>query len=316
LRNASILRQCCDVSSVACTMGCIVCTHPRQNQRLDRKATTLTIVETLIILLLGCAVGVTAGMFSVGGGILITPMLVNTLGMPPLVAVGTGLCQMIGVAVASLIKAQRSGLGELKLAVVIAVPTWLGVQLGVELLKRLNTLGIAASFVNVAFIVILAISALLMATAPADPGVVRGVLSTSRLGPTLTLSTVDRVVPYFVLVPASIVIGALGGILGIGGGLLWTPLLTRGIGMRVNSAAMASTGVLLVTSLSGTVNYALAGHVRLDIAMLMLVGASIFAQLGITIGKKISPSNLKWAFVVMVICMDTYLILKTILDVR
>ena len=297
-------------------MGCIVCTYPRQNQRRDRKATTLTIVETLIILLLGCAVGVTAGMFSVGGGILITPILVNMLGMPPMVAVGTGLCQMIGVAVASLIKAQRSGLGELKLAVVIAIPTWLGVQLGVVLLQHLNTLGFAASFVNIAFIMVLATGAILMASAPPDPGAVRGVLSTSKLGPTLALSTVERVVPYFVLIPAAIVIGALGGILGIGGGLLWTPLLTRGVGMRVNSAAMASTGVLLVTSLTGTVNYALAGNVRLDIAMLMLIGASIIAQIGITIGKKISPAKLKWAFVLMVICMDSYLILKTILDAR
>ena len=184
------------------------------------------------------------------------------------------------------------------------------------LLQHLNTLGLAASFVNIAFILVLATGALLMATAPADPGALRGVLSTSSLGPTLALSTVERVVPYFVLVPAAIVIGVLGGILGIGGGLLWTPLLTRGVGMRVNAAAMASTGVLLVTSVSGTVNYALAGNVRLDIAMLMLIGASIFAQLGITIGKKISPAKLKWTFVLMAICMDSYLILKTILDAR
>jgi uncharacterized membrane protein YfcA len=190
------------------------------------------------------------------------------------------------------------------------------VQLGVALLQHLNTLGLAASFVNTAFITVLATGAILMASAPADPGAVRGVLSTSSLGPTLALSTVERVVPYFVLVPAAIVIGALGGILGIGGGLLWTPLLTRGVGMRVNAAAMASTGVLLVTSLTGTVNYALAGYVRLDVAMLMLIGASIFAQIGITIGKKISPTKLKWAFVLMVVCMDSYLILKTILDAR
>jgi uncharacterized membrane protein YfcA len=162
----------------------------------------------------------------------------------------------------------------------------------------------------------LAISALLMATAPADPGDVRGIFSTSKLGPVLKLNTVDRVVPYIVILPAAVFIGGLGGILGIGGGLLWTPLLTRGIGMRVNSAAMASVGVLLITSVSGTVNYALAGSVRLDIAMLMLIGASLFAQLGIHIGKTISPSKLKWAFVAMVICMDTYLILKTLLDAR
>ncbi len=132
----------------------------------------------------------------------------------------------------------------------------------------------------------------------------------------MKLNTVDRVVPYIVILPAAVFIGGLGGILGIGGGLLWTPLLTRGIGMRVNSAAMASVGVLLITSVSGTVNYALAGSVRLDIAMLMLVGASLFAQLGIHIGKTISPNKLKWAFVGMVICMDTYLILKTFLDAR
>jgi len=121
-------------------------------------------------------------------------------------------------------------------------------------------------------------------------------------------------VPYSVLIPSAIIIGTLGGILGIGGGLLWTPLLTRGVGMRVNSAAMASIGVLMITSLTGTVNYAIAGNVRLDIAMLMLVGASVFAQFGIQIGKSLKPQILKWSFVGMVIFMDTYLILKTVLD--
>jgi len=274
----------------------------------------LTVFNSVVILALGCAVGVTAGMFSVGGGILITPILVNAIGLPAPVAVGTGLCQMIGVAVASLIKAQRSGLGELKLAGVIALPTWIGVQCGVALLHALNARGLASSFVNVAFIVMLALSALLMATAPAEPGNIPGRLSTTKFGPVLRLQSVDRVVPYSVLIPSAIVIGTLGGILGIGGGLLWTPLLTRGVGMRVNSAAMASIGVLMITSLTGTVNYAIAGNVRLDIAMLMLVGASIFAQVGIHIGKSLKPQILKWSFVGMVIFMDTYLILKTVLD--
>ena len=123
MRNASIDRQCCNVRAVTGPLGGYIGVSPREDQRFCGKVTTLTIVEILIILLRGCAVGVTAGMFSVGGGILITPILVNMLGMPPMVAVGTGLCQMIGVAVASMIKAQRSGLGELKLAVVIAIPT-------------------------------------------------------------------------------------------------------------------------------------------------------------------------------------------------
>jgi len=297
-------------------MGSLVGLHCRVRKREIEQATSLTVLNAVIVIFLGCAVGVTAGMFSVGGGILITPILVNALGLPAPVAVGTGLCQMIGVAVASLIKAQRSGLGELKLAAVITLPTWIGVQLGVALLQYLNARGAAASFVNVAFIVMLALSAILMATAPAVPGDVEGILSTRKLGPVLKLNTVERVVPYIVILPAAVFIGALGGILGIGGGLLWTPLLTRGIGMRVNSAAMASVGVLLITSVSGTVNYSLAGSVRLDIAMLMLVGASLFAQLGIHIGKTISPSKLKWAFVGMVIGMDTYLILKTLLDSR
>ncbi|MFM7188088.1 MAG: sulfite exporter TauE/SafE family protein [Armatimonadota bacterium] len=274
----------------------------------------MTIVDSIIILTLGCAVGVTAGMFSVGGGILITPILVNAIGLPAPMAVGTGLCQMIGVAVASLLKAQRSGIGELKLAFVIAFPTWIGVQCGVALLHALNARGDASSFINVAFIVMLAISALLMATAPSEPGGAPGVLSTTRLGPVLRLQSVERVVPFVVLIPAAVLIGSLGGILGIGGGLLWTPLLTRGVGMRVNTAAAASIGVLMITSLTGTVNYAVAGNVRLDIAMLMLVGASIFAQVGIQVGKSIRPQTLKWSFVGMVILMNAYLILKTILD--
>jgi uncharacterized membrane protein YfcA len=85
--------------------------------------------------------------------------------------------------------------------------------------------------------------------------------------------------------------------------------------MRVNAAAVASIGVLMITSLTGTVNYAIAGNVRLDIAMLMLVGASIFAQVGIQIGKSMRPQILKWSFVGMVIFMDIYLILRTVLDV-
>ena len=64
--------------------------------------------------LLGVAVGLVAGMFGVGGGFLLTPLLSVLFGVPLPIAVGTGLCQMIGTAIASLLRHRRLGQGEIR----------------------------------------------------------------------------------------------------------------------------------------------------------------------------------------------------------
>ena len=86
--------------------------------------------------LLGAAVGLVAGMFGVGGGFLLTPLLTVVFGIPMEIAVGTGLCQMIGTAVVALLRHRKLGQGELRVDVLMIAGAMVGVGAGTAEIGR------------------------------------------------------------------------------------------------------------------------------------------------------------------------------------
>src|SRR5262245_51284721 len=93
------------------------------------------------IALLGVGVGYVAGMFGIGGGFLMTPLLVSLFHVPLPFAVGTGLCQMIGTALVSVLRHRRLGQGERRIDVLMLPGSLLGVELGARTLSRLADAG-------------------------------------------------------------------------------------------------------------------------------------------------------------------------------
>jgi len=263
---------------------------------------------------LGLGVGVVAGMFGVGGGFLLTPLLSVLFRLPLPVAVGTGLCQMIGVATAALVRHQKLGQGEIKMDWMMLAGSLLGVGLGAQAVQVLEQGGVvsvaghavpaAKLWLSLGYLTLLGGVAAWMRQ---DAG--RASASdTARLAPltSLSLPGATRLPRTNVVVSAPAIgylglsMGFLSGLLGIGGGVALMPILLYGIGMPIRNAAGTGILVLLATCLAGTALHARLGHVRLDMALVLLVGSSLGAQIGAQLTARMDSRRLRGLFVYII----------------
>ena len=267
---------------------------------------------------LGLGVGVVAGMFGVGGGFLLTPLLVLLFRVPAEIAVGTGLCQMIGVALAALIRHHRLGQGEIKVDCIMMAGSLLGVGLGARTVTALSEMGTvtvgsqpisaARLGLSLGYILLLGGVAAWMARDACRPSFPEkgplppGPLARLRLPPTTYLPRSGHRVSTLLLSYLGLGMGFLSGLLGIGGGVALMPVLLYGIGMRVRIAAGTGILVLLVTSLVGTLTHARMGHVDLGMAMMLLVGSTTGAQVGATLTARLEGQRLRGLFACLVLC--------------
>ncbi len=266
---------------------------------------------------LGAGVGLIAGMFGVGGGFLLTPLLSILFHLPLEVAIGTGLCQMIGVAVSAYLRHRRLGQGEVKLDWMMLAGSLVGVGLGAQTVTALaakgslvvggHTIAWAKLVLSISYIVLLSGIAFWMARdahrPSLPPGMPRppGPLTRFLLPPMTGLPRSGHRISAPFTGYIGLVMGFLSGLLGIGGGVALMPILLYGIGLRVHMAAGTGILVLLATSVLGTVAHARAGHVNLQIAMTLLVGSAIGAQIGATLTARLDGQRLRGYFVYLVL---------------
>ncbi len=267
--------------------------------------------------MLGFGVGIIAGMFGVGGGFLMTPMLAVLFRVPLDVAVGTGMCQMIGVGVAALSRHRKLKQGEIAIDALMLPGSVLGVGLGAQTVAMLGTIGalrigehrISASHfgLSVSYIVVLAGVAFWMGRdarrpmRPLDEKTPPGLLARLPLPPYALLPRSEQRVSAIVIAYLGLATGFLSGLLGMGGGVILMPILIYGIGMRTRTAAGTGILVLVATSLVGTAVHAWNGHVHLGMAMMLLVGSTLGAQVGALLTAKTDGQKLRRAFVWLVL---------------
>jgi len=258
------------------------------------------------LVLLGAIVGLVAGMFGVGGGFLLTPLLSVVFGVPLPIAVGTSLCQMIGTATAALLRHHKLGQGEIRFDILMVAGSVVGVVAGARTVSALDRAGSMELFGRTMPIVSVALyaayAALLLATsfllwrqASTSPPNAR-ILARWQRGPLIALPRVGLKLSPFVIAYVGVVVGYLSGLLGIGGGVALMPILIYGFGFPIRQAAGTGILALLVTVSVGTVQHALDGHVHLGLAAVLLIGSTISAQFGAMLTGKISPRRLRRAF--------------------
>ncbi|MDQ2798619.1 MAG: sulfite exporter TauE/SafE family protein, partial [Armatimonadota bacterium] len=95
-------------------------------------------------------------------------------------------------------------------------------------------------------------------------------------------------------------LGLASGLMGIGGGVLFMPILLYGIGLSVRNAAGTGVLLLFVTVMVGTVEQSLRGYVNLNLAMAILIGSSIGAQLGALTTHYLPNRVLRLLFAILV----------------
>jgi len=274
--------------------------------------------------LVGLFVGYIAGMFGMGGGFLLTPTLMYMFGVPPPMAVGSALCQTCGTSIASFLKYRHLKRGEPRIDLVMIGGSLLGVDAGTRLLLYLNRLGhwrILAGgpsvpavqvVLGLLFIALLTFTAVFMfrdvwqsrrRTEPRGDTTIPGVLVTRvRVPPYLDLPNIGlRQVSVPMMGYVGFLLGLASGLMGIGGGVLFLPILLYGFGLSLRNAAGTGILLLFVTVVLGTVEQAWHGNVSLKLALVLLVGSSVGTQLGALTTHYLPNRTLRLIFVGLVV---------------
>ncbi len=267
-------------------------------------------------LILGAGVGVLTGLFGVGGGFMMTPLLNVVLGVPMPIAVGTGAMQILGTATAGLYRRRRDGLVDYKMAVMLFGGNLVGVQLGdaiVQWLKRLGTVILGGEPVPAVEIVIQIVFVVMLTAITgwlwydtsrngATEEATEGLFSRLAIPPFTRFATLDTprmsipVMSYF-----GLVLGFLTGLLGIGGGVVLVPALLYLVGMRAHPASATSMAMVWLASLVAVVTKVASGDASLALVIPLLVGGSVGLQVGVTVCDRMSASRLKRYFGLVVL---------------
>ena len=267
-----------------------------------------------IIIGLGGGVGFLSGLFGVGGGFLMTPLLIF-FGIPPAVAVSTEANQIVASSVSGVLAHMRRGNVDFKMGGILMVGGVIGSTLGVALFSFLRSIGQIDLVIQLSYVVFLGIIGALMLTESvrtiirsSRPGAVRGKLHQHNWLHGLPLKMRFRRSKLYISAIMPLLLGAFVGVLaaimGVGGGFIMVPAMIYLLGMPTSVVVGTSlfqiifvtANVTLLQSIqTQTVDFLLAG--------LLLFGAVIGAQFGSRAGALLRGEQLRGLLALMVLAV-------------
>jgi len=273
-------------------------------------------VNALLILGMGAGVGFLSGMFGVGGGFLMTPLLIF-IGVPPAVAVGTQANQLVAASVSGVLAHWKRRNVDVKLGNVMLVGSTLGTVVGVWLFGILQRLGQIDVVISLSYVLFLGIIGGLMFVESVRAILRRRRASTSRAklhqhiwlhGLPLKMRF-PRSRLYISAIPP-FAIGLLGGLLvaimGIGGGFFLVPAMIYLLGMPALIVAGTSLYQIIFSTAIATLLHAYQNQtVDVFLALLLLAGGVIGAQFGTRAAGALKPEQARalLATVVLAVCL-------------
>jgi uncharacterized protein len=268
--------------------------------------------NALTLLGIGAGVGMLSGMFGVGGGFLVTPLLFF-IGIPPAVAVATGVNQVVASSVSGVLAHIKRKTVDLKMGTVLLVGGLIGSGFGIWLFRLLSNMGQIDLAVQLAYVVFLGVIGLLMF----QEGV-RAWVRTSRPNPrrrklhthiwvhNLPLKMKFRTSGLYISVIPPILVGILVGILaaimGVGGGFIMVPAMIYLLGMPTKVVVGTSLFQIIFVAGFTTVMHAVTNHsVDILLALVLIIGGVVGAQIGTQIGMKLKAEALRVLLALLVL---------------
>ncbi len=264
----------------------------------------------------GLAVGVLAGLFGVGGGFMITPMLNLAFGLPYNLAVGSSLSFTIGTGVSGASRHARLGNFEPRCMIILTIAAvggaWLGAMANAAFQAHFGTANYDL-FMDGLFIVVLVISAALVGLNASAERTGPSLLQRLPLPPRINLPRAELTgVSAPGIGAVGLLIGLMAGVMGIGGGVLFMPLLVLVVGLTPHQAVGTSLGVMVFSSTTAVIKYGLDDSVSLWVAMALLVGSALGIQLGAWLCQKLHASGLRRWFALLVLAVVAALAVRTV----
>jgi uncharacterized membrane protein YfcA len=272
--------------------------------------------NVFIFLGMGAAVGFLSGMFGVGGGFLMTPLLIFS-GIPAAVAVGTEAAQIVASSVSGAIAQYRRKNVDIKMGVVLLTGGIAGSVIGVQVVKILRQIGQFELFVSLSYVTFLGIIGILMMIEALNTiRKTRGgkQISSRRPGQHSWIHGLPfkmrfhRSKLYISAIPPLLIgafVGFLGAIMGVGGGFVMVPAMIYLLRVPTNVVVGTSLFQIVFVTAATTIMHATQNHtVDIVLAMLLMIGGVIGAQFGAVAGEKLKGEQLRalLAGLVLLVC--------------
>ncbi|GBD46995.1 sulfite exporter TauE/SafE family protein [Methylopila sp. Yamaguchi] len=281
-------------------------------------------VDVLLVIGMSLAVGFVSGLFGIGGGFLMTPLLIF-IGVPTAVAVASEAPQIAASAFTGALSYWRRRAIDLKLAGVLLAGGVAGTGLGVWFFNAMRAAGQLEVVIAVSYVVLLGAIGGIMLTES-----LKTLLKTKPSAPARRIggrSLIDRLplklrfkqsmiyVSAIPLVGLGVFVGFVGAVLGIGGGFLLVPVLVYVF--RVPTAVVVGTSLaqILITMLAATVLHATVNaSVDVVLAILLMLGGSIGAQFGVRAGQKLRGEQLRLLLALLLLAVGARFLVELVAE--
>ncbi|MGD0283532.1 MAG: sulfite exporter TauE/SafE family protein [Dissulfurispiraceae bacterium] len=286
----------------------------------------LTSINVLVPVGLGLAVGLLSGLFGVGGGFLMTPLLIM-FGIPSTVAAATDSNQIVAASTSGTYAHWKVGNVDFKMGLYLLVGGFIGGLLGVQGIKILKAMGNADFVIKMTYVLMLGTVGTYMffeSISSMRKNKVQEVKeekqsAVGRFLSSLPLQThfEKSGVTHSALIPIIFggFVGILAAVMGVGGGFLMVPVMVYILRMPMHVVVGTSLFQILFNCIEVTFLQAYTNHtVDFFLAVLLLLGSTVGAQIGTVFGRKLKGDQLKVILAVIVLAVTAKIVLELTLS--
>ncbi|MGB8993552.1 MAG: sulfite exporter TauE/SafE family protein [Desulfobaccales bacterium] len=287
--------------------------------------------STNILLLfgLGGAVGFLSGLFGVGGGFLMTPLLIM-VGIPSTVAAASDSNQIVAASTSGSYAHYRLGNVDFKMGLLLVIGGVIGGTVGVQFIKILRAMGNADFVIKITYVVMLGVIGFYMFMESLQSLRKKPLAVESKRVEPGKVSLYNRMIqalPYQMhfdksgvtlspLLPLilGVFVGILAAIMGVGGGFIMVPVMVYMLRMPMHVVVGTSLFQILFTCINVTIMQSISNHtVDMVLAIILLLGSTLGAQFGVRLSKRLKADQLKILLASIVLVVMVQMLVSLIL---
>jgi hypothetical protein len=285
-------------------------------------------VNVLLVFALGGFVGLLSGIFGVGGGFLMTPLLIM-FGIPPTVAAASDSNQIVGASTSGCLAHYRLGNVDFKMGFLLLIGGVIGGFGGVQVIKILKAMGNADFLINITYVLMLGgVGAYMFIESvqslrkkdPKEEVQVKPKKKSryAMMMEKLPFQTdfaksgvrISMIMPLIL----GVLVGVLAAIMGVGGGFIMVPIMVYLLRMPMHVVVGTSLFQILFTCINVTILQSYTNHtVDFVLAGLLLLGSTLGAQFGTRISRKLKGEQLKILLATLVLAVMVKMLLNLLL---
>jgi len=280
-------------------------------------------VNIFLVFAMGGAVGILSGIFGVGGGFLMTPILIM-IGIPPTIAAASDSNQIVGASTSGTLAHYKMGNVDFKMGLLLLVGGILGGTAGVQVIKVLRQMGNADFLIKVTYVLMLGfVGSYMFIESLQSLRTKKEVVASVPKKESKYAMLVNKLpwqmdfeksgVRLSILMPLVLgtFVGVLAAIMGVGGGFIMVPVMVYLLRMPMHVVVGTSLFQILFTCINVTIMQAYSNHtVDFILALILLLGSTLGAQFGARISKKLKGDQLK----ILLASLVLFVMVKMLLD--